>query len=86
MARLGFNPLKNAASIFPDPRITGMKLLKLPRSEYITGQLNGNIDQQIAHTCLSDILELEYRAVATIEDIKVSSAGIFQRIWVLKSC
>lgn len=80
---LGFNPLKNPALIFPHPRVTGLRLHELHRSEYISGQLNCIIDQQIASVCLPDILEVDYRAVATIEDIKVPSSGIFNGIFVL---
>lgn len=82
MMWLGFNPLKNPASIFPHPRVTGVRLHELPRSEYISGQLNCIIDQQIARVCLPDILEVDYRAVATIEDIKAPSSGIFMEfVW-----
>lgn len=59
--QLQSNPLKEPSLIFPDPRVAGVRLHKLPRSEYITDQLNSNIDQQIAHVCPDDILEVAYK-------------------------
>lgn len=70
-------------SIFPDQRITGVRFLKLPRSEYITGQLNGNIDQQIALVCLCAILEVEWGHQGhDLWDISVYfSRGFGGRFW-----
>lgn len=64
--QLQSNPLKEPSLILPDPRIAGVTLHKLLRSEYITGQLNSHIDQQMAHVCPDDILEVAYK---TIDDM-----------------
>lgn len=64
MVQLRLNSPKTPASIFENQRITGLSLLKLPQSEYITGQLSGIIDQWIFN-CLKAILELDYMSMVT---------------------
>lgn len=63
MAWLAFNPWKNPPSIVPDQRINGVRFLKVPGSEYMTGWLHGDIDQQTACVCVSAILEVQYIAL-----------------------
>lgn len=79
MMQLQFNPLKEPTLIFPDPRVAGVRLHKLPRSEYVTGQLNSDIDHQIAHVCPDDILEVGYKTIEVYH--KAPSSGIFIRFF-----